>query len=234
MKHSTFINVVKQLHPQLVLKDTQYVDGKTAVTFTCPRHGECIAYPKSLKTIGCPRCHKLKYGVEEFGYLLFLLYKDEPIYFPEDVDYLGATAITKIRCHYHGESNRTNKQLLAGDACPECVTPSGISYGERIVSKALTECGIPFSTQKTFPSLTGLGGGYLRYDFYVEDLGVLIEYDGVQHERPVAHFDRTRDSFKNRKEHDRRKTEYARKNGYKLLRLEKEDLPNLEQLIYNL
>lgn len=44
---------------------------------------------------------------------------------------------------------------------------------------------IIFTAQKTFNDLKGIGGFKLRYDFYLPNYNLLIEYQGIQHETPV-------------------------------------------------
>ena len=63
---------------------------------------------------------------------------------------------------------------------------------------------------KSYPDLVGVGGGYLLYDFYVicGDKEWLIECQGEQHYKSVAWFGGDA-AFQVRKEHDRRKKEYA-------------------------
>ena len=61
---------------------------------------------------------------------------------------------------------------------------------EQRVAEILTTYDITFIREKTFDDLTGLNNGYLRYDFAIETSNdstplLLIEVDGIQHEKPV-------------------------------------------------
>lgn len=60
-------------------------------------------------------------------------------------------------------------------ALPPCQTNN-----DRIAS-LLTELGIEFIREHSFPGLTGIAGGPLRYDFFLPTPGLLIEYQGAQH-----------------------------------------------------
>ena len=90
---------------------------------------------------------------------------------------------------------------------------------ESYVKKYLTENNMAFSEQKKFPDLFGLGCGQLSYDFAIPNNKyklILIEYNGAQHYKPVDYFG-GEERFKKQKEHDKRKRDYAKKHGYKLI-----------------
>lgn len=87
------------------------------------------------------------------------------------------------------------------------------------VSEYLDVRGLEYETQKTYDDLRGIGGGLLSYDFLVYKNGepyCLIECQGEQHFRPIKHFGGN-ERFKMRKEHDKRKAEYAKKVGLRLI-----------------
>ena len=67
--------------------------------------------------------------------------------------------------------------------------------------------------------MLGAGGGQLSYDFAMSDKKygyILIEYNGIQHYEANDYFG-GEEKFKIQKEHDRRKRDYAKKHGYKLI-----------------
>lgn len=93
---------------------------------------------------------------------------------------------------------------------------------ELMVSKWLTDAGLTYTSQRSFPSLIGTGGGLLSYDFdvYLKDgARVLIECQGEQHYRPVDIFG-GETYFAIQQEHDRMKREYARKRHIRLIELD--------------
>ena len=51
---------------------------------------------------------------------------------------------------------------------------------------------------------------------HIQKDNVLIEYQGIQHYRPVKHFGGT-DAFKVQKHRDKLKRDYAKENGYTLI-----------------
>lgn len=67
--------------------------------------------------------------------------------------------------------------------------------------------------------MLGAGGGQLSYDFAMSDKKygyILIEYNGLQHYESCEFFG-GEEQFKKQKEHDKRKRDYAKKHGYKLI-----------------
>lgn len=90
------------------------------------------------------------------------------------------------------------------------------SKGEEKIIKILKENKIPFIREKTFKDLKN---GKLRYDFYLPDKDILIEYDGEQHFQQIKRFQKTRYDFLKAQEYDRRKNNYALAHGIKLYRI---------------
>lgn len=104
------------------------------------------------------------------------------------------------------------------------------SYGEYYISAYLLSNNINFENQKKFSDLLGVGGGNLSYDFYLPKYNMLIECQGEQHERPIEYFG-GEEQFAIQQEHDRRKREYAKDNGYKLLEISYKDYNNIENIL---
>ena len=91
--------------------------------------------------------------------------------------------------------------------------------GEEYIKQYLQKNNISFNTQQKFSDLLGTGDGQLSYDFSIpnEKYGhILIEYNGIQHYEAVDYFG-GEEQFKKQKEHDKRKCDYAKKHGYKLI-----------------
>ena len=86
-----------------------------------------------------------------------------------------------------------------------------ISKYENIIGNILLENNIEFKTQIIFPELTGINGGFLKFDFGIyknNKLKYLIEYQGEQHYHPVEYFG-GENYFNTLQEHDKRKLKYC-------------------------
>lgn len=93
------------------------------------------------------------------------------------------------------------------------------SHGENKIREILISNNINFETQKSFSDFYYPDTkGKPRYDFYLPDYNILIEYDGQQHFIPAFNWD-TEETFKQRVEHDKIKNKYAKDNGYILIRI---------------
>ena len=102
-----------------------------------------------------------------------------------------------------------------GANCPFLTTYRGENYIKQYLSKKQYF----FNTQQKFPDLFGTGDGQLSYDFSIpnEKYGhILIEYNGIQHYEANDFFG-GEEQLKKQKEHDKRKRDYAKKHGYKLI-----------------
>lgn len=112
------------------------------------------------------------------------------------------------------------------------------STGENLCIDFFDDNNIKYEKFKKFSDLVGLKGGYLSYDFYLSDYNILIECQGIQHEQPIEYFG-GREQFKIQQEHDKRKREYADKNGYRLIEIwykdyKKENIENILKNILNI
>ena len=105
-----------------------------------------------------------------------------------------------------------------------------MSKGECLISTLLRSMGVTFEREKTFEDLRYKG--LLRLDFYLEIEGkeFAIEFDGVQHKRPVAFFGGC-EEFKKTQIRDKIKTKYCASRGIKLIRINEINYDKVRQVI---
>jgi len=115
----------------------------------------------------------------------------------------------------------STNNLLRNRGCSYCK----LSYGERKVSRWLYYNKIKYDTEWKGH---GLRSEYhnkvlLRIDFHLPNHKIVIEFDGPQHERPVTFGKMTqeeaKEAFIRLKRNDKRKNEWAKSNGYKMIRI---------------
>lgn len=91
--------------------------------------------------------------------------------------------------------------------CPKCVQ----SRGEDYVEDFLINHNIKYEPQKRFPDLKDTNP--LSYDFYLYELGIVIEYQGEQHFRPKTFGgiskEKAQSNFELQQLHDKTKRDYA-------------------------
>ena len=94
------------------------------------------------------------------------------------------------------------------------------SRGEITIEEILTEAGLDFQEEYSFPDLLSNTGRPLRFDFVVfddeGDLDFLIEYQGIQHYKPKEKFGGMQ-GFRKQQFNDMKKREYCRKHNLKLV-----------------
>ena len=104
------------------------------------------------------------------------------------------------------------------------------SAGEKMIGYWLNQHSIEYEKQKTFNGCKNHRN--LRYDFYLPNQNILIEYDGRQHFKPIECFG-GEISFEKQQINDKVKTEYAIKNNYKLLRIPYSEYKNISEILIN-
>ena len=106
-----------------------------------------------------------------------------------------------------------------------------ITINETHITKFLTENNISFTPQKIFKTLKHKS--YLKPDFYLSELKLLIEYDGEGHYIPCfgSTPEEKQKRFEDTQTRDKIKTEWAKANNIPLLRIPYWDFDRIEELI---
>ena len=85
--------------------------------------------------------------------------------------------------------------------------------------------------------MLGINGGKLRFDFYVDLYKLAIEFNGVQHDQPIAFGKNKKNAFNEfvkRNEHDNIKKKYCNDNTITLIIVSYLNTPKqIEQIITN-
>jgi very-short-patch-repair endonuclease len=90
------------------------------------------------------------------------------------------------------------------------------SYGEQMLRKTLDHLRIKYKTEHIFDDLR-----MHRYDFYIPDLRLVVEYDGEPHFSQIIRYHNKPGSFEKQQLSDKTKTLYIKnKIGYMLLRID--------------
>lgn len=110
--------------------------------------------------------------------------------------------------------------------CPICYYKK--SHGEIIISSFLTKHQIEFQREFTFPDFK-----LRRFDFYLPELNIVIEYDGIQYFESINFFG-GEESFKQTKKRDEEKNQYCKSKNIQLFRLPYNEIDNLNQILYEI
>ena len=102
------------------------------------------------------------------------------------------------------------------------------SKGEEKIISLLIEMQIPFITQKQFETcLFPETGRPLRFDFYLPDQHILIEYDGIQHYQYDATGWNVEERYNNTVKRDEYKNQWCQENNIPLIRIPYTEYENL-------
>ena len=197
----------------------EYVNARTPILHKCLIcENEWYTIPDSiLSGSGCPKCAYKRISKNRMKshneFIEELSYVNKDIMILEE--YQGAT--TKILCQCLRDNcghqwYATPDSLLAGHGCPFCTK----SYGEKEISRLLVENNINFIPQYTFDDCKNTYA--LPFDFYLPDYYACIEYDGIQHFKPIDFFG-GQQAFEDTQKRDAIKTNYCKANNIPLLRI---------------
>ena len=196
----------------------------------CKEHGAFKQLANShLSGKGCPKCGILTRAIKATSTREDLLKHFRSVH-GDRYDYLLPERIkftdkAEIVCEEHGLFRQLVKSHFEGKGCPKC----SLSKGETAVALFLERCGLEFEVE--FAVTSTAKGNPMRFDFHIPSLKTLIEFDGHHHFQPV-NFGGTSDekaehNFKLVKQRDKRKTEWAQVNGFRLIRIKYDE--NVEQ-----
>lgn len=101
-------------------------------------------------------------------------------------------------------------------SCGKC----RVSRGEVIIKNFLTQLNIKFEQQKTFPDCVNpKTGRLLRFDFYLPEKNLCLEYDGQQHFTGWFQEDNVSKSLEEYQYRDSLKNDYCKQKGITLVRV---------------
>lgn len=210
---ASFIKEVKIVHGnQYDYSESVYTKKKNKIAIICKKHGVFYQMAEAhMDGHGCRYCSAdiggVKSNTKTFIRKAINLFGDEYDY--SQVDYINARTKVDIACGIHGIFSITPNGHLGGSGCPICKA----SKGERFISMELSDMGIRFERQKRFEDIPNH-----RFDFYLPDINMCIEYDGIQHYEPTKHFGGIT-QYLIRKKRDEKKNQFCRISGIAMHRI---------------
>lgn len=210
-----FVNQASKVHENKYdYSKTEYKGIFSKIIIICKQHGEFLQTPNchlNSKT-GCPKCTGRYRTFEEFLKKAKEVHGDKYDYSKVDINNIKSESKIEIICKEHGSFFKLVGHHLHKYGCPHCTK----SYGEKSIKNFLIKNKINYIPQKKFDNC--VLKKQLSFDFYLPDYNTCIEYDGVQHFKPVKRFGGKK-FFKLQKERDNVKTNYCEQNNIKLIRI---------------
>ena len=214
--HEEYVAKLAKTNPNIEVLGT-YINYTTKIKHKCKIDGyEWFSCPKYvLRSTGCPRCwnHEI-YGHEEYIKKVNIINQNIEVV----GKYINTKTKIKHKCKIDGyEWYATPNDILQGRGCPKC----NLSHGEHFISKYLTQMNIDYIPQYKFNDCKNKNP--LRFDFYLPKLNVCIEYDGIQHFKPIDFAGKGKEwafkRFKQNQRNDSIKNKYCKNNEITLLRI---------------
>lgn len=147
-------------------------------------------------------------------------------------EYIDAKTDVKVRCRDCGFIRKVKPTaIIRSGLCPKCGKRN--SKGEEKIINYLLEKNIKFETQKHFPEFNI---NQSRYDFYIPEHHLLIEFMGIQHYYFNEFFHKTQEGWEDQLRRDAAKKKVALSNGYNLLvisYLEIENISNIFNILFS-
>jgi very-short-patch-repair endonuclease len=128
------------------------------------------------------------------------------------VEYKTKKEKVKIICLDHGVFEQKASVHLSGHGCPICRN----SKLERYLRDNLIRLGITFEQNKRYEDCRNYLP--LPFDFYLSDMNILIECDGIQHRVPIKHFG-GEERYEYQKLNDSIKNKYCFEKSIRLIRV---------------
>lgn len=219
-----------------ILLSKEYIDAKHKLEYICPKHPDkvqSILYNNLRLGNGCKYCgdeitaSKRRLSLEQVE----TIFKRNNMTLIQGQRYQNTQQLMAYICDNHPEKGvqYMSTSNAYKNHCPYC----HISKGEQRIVNFLSEKNIYYEREKTFEGLEGLGGGLLRYDFYIPDKNLLIEYQGEYHNGKVSK--QTPEELEKQIHHDYLKKLYAEDNHIDLLEIwyyEKDDTEKILNSIF--
>jgi hypothetical protein len=212
-----------------------YKNFHDKVIITCPVHGDFLQSPSNhLAGKRCYKCgleHRTKSQTKDENVFIqeaSLIHSNYYLY--NKVEYKNTGTKVCIICPNHGEFWQTPNAHLSGSCCPKCKS----SLGEQAIERHLIQKGIPYIAQ--YRDHTCIVQRPLAFDFAVfsdtqhKDIAALIEFDGLQHYKPIEAFGGEA-AFLSTQYYDKVKNEYCLTNNIKLIRIHYNDMKNITSIL---
>jgi len=196
------------------------------ITITCRIHGdfEQRVYAH-FQGNGCKHCTDVSHRLNMDSVLDSFKSVHSDSYDYSLVDYKNARTKVSIICQKHGVFKQLPRDHVAGKGCPSCKSSKGERRIRDILDRQKVEYEEQFKICKN-PSTDF----FLRVDFYIPSMNSVIEFDGYQHFKAVAHFGGDEALQKNQVR-DKIKNDFCAENNIDMLRISYLEINDVEDIV---
>ena len=219
-------DIIEQLSKwNLKLLDDSFKGINKKMNVSCLKcnHSFSLTFASIKKSVHkCQFCHKaemLKKTKEVLNSIGYELLSEE---------YITNKHKLIIKCNQGHIFEASRDSVICGNECPYCKNQS---KGERKILDFLEKHNIEYVQQKTFSQLKFKRS--LRFDFFLPQQNIVIEFDGVQHFEPVKLFG-GEENFEYVKIKDELKNNFCKQNNIKIIRIAYFDYKNIDEILKSL
>ena len=227
LNNTIFIKISKEVHDDIYNYSlVNYMNSKTKVKIICKKCNNIFEQTPSahISGQGCPICNELKLSLNDFINRSKEIHNNKYDY--SMVHYINNATKISILCPIHGKFEQRPSEHLNGCGCSKCKS----SNGEKQIKIILKSNDIKYITQKTFDNCLSNKKYPLKFDFYLTEKNICIEYDGEQHFKSIDYWG-GETNLKNIKMRDKIKNEYCVSNNIHLIRIPYHNLNNVENIL---
>lgn len=226
-KLQKFISQSKKVHgDRYDYSKVVYSGSKSLVSIICKVHGEFEQRAESHKSgNGCAQCyndsirHTQEQVIQDYKTVHGNLYDYS------EVNYKSAKDTIVVICRKHGPFTIVSNTHKNGVGCAKCSN----SKGELRILSYLESNKFSYDAQWVVGQNPATGKD-LMLDFYIHGRGVGIEFDGIQHHKPVKHFG-GRSVFFGVVYRDQVKEDLCQEKGIFLIRIPHTHIDNIEEIL---
>lgn len=228
LTHDDWLKQISSINPDIIFL-TEYISMLTPITCECKIcHHIWKPKPSCLKLEqGCPVCaNYIKHTQQQVEEMIYKVNPNITIL----GEYQGDMIHIEYSCNVCGLIHTASpSNLKQGYGCPAC----RMSKGELLIQKFLTEHNIKFIMQMKFAKCKNIC--LLKFDFYLPELNILIEFDGEQHYRPIRFrgmsMEQAIEKFHQTQLNDAIKNSFCLSNDILLIRIPYWDLKNIPVIL---
>ena len=216
-------NYTKSIESKNILLIDDYSNCRKKLLHKCLKcENTFISSPKIIKNskYGCPYCAGVRISIVDYNKRL-----------PKNIIAVESyiNSYTKIKhkcldCENIWET-KPNYILHMLCNCPFCSS----SKGEKSISNLLNELNIKFEREKE----VNIDNNKYFFDFYLPELNIIIEYDGIQHFEPVDYFGGI-DNYELVKKNDYVKNKWCFDNKILLIRIPYYNFDDIDFILIDL
>lgn len=160
---------------------TEYRGWNDKVDIICSKHGIFSQTPHNHKRgDGCPKCSGKKLNTDDIIESFKTAHGDKYDY--SLVVYKGATTPVTIICNKHGEFKQAPIQHKNGKGCIKCKESKGETAVRTFLEKKQIKYIQEYRDKDIYTS------NYNRFDFYLPEFNIYVEFQGIQHYKPIDIF----------------------------------------------